>query len=149
MLLKNNFASVYGTGGVTIGGSPYHLKFNSAFAIEKFLPAGGKPAVLKASATNPTNSAAGVLAGQVLAVRLSVDFSNAGIITGGLGALKISTGPLMGYTLTQALALANQVLAGNTSALPSGMSVSRLNDQMTRINENYDNGTTNNGFLVP
>ena len=42
-----------------------------------------------------------------------------------------------------------EVLGGNTAALPAGVSLSMLNDVMTRINENFDNGTTNNGFLVP
>ena len=56
---------------------------------------------------------------------------------------------LAGQTVMQVLALANQVLGGNTAALPAGVSLSMLNDVMTRINENFDNGTTNNGFLVP
>jgi hypothetical protein len=91
-----------------------------------------------------------VFAGQVLALKLSVDFSNAGIITGGLAAVRIATGNLLaGSTVAQVLALANQVIAGNLSALPSGVSVSTLNDVVSRINQNYDNGTTNNGFLVP
>ena len=149
MLLRNNFATVY-PNGVTIGGSPYYLKFTSQSAIEVFLPAGGKPGVLNKSATNPTSSSANVFAGQVLALRLSVDFSNAGIITAGLSSLKIATGnPLAGSTVVQVLALANQVIAGNTSALPAGLSVSSLNDLISRINQNYDNGTTNNGILVP
>jgi hypothetical protein len=47
------------------------------------------------------------------------------------------------------LALANQVLAGNTSVLPSGTTVSSLNDLLSRMNQNYDGGTTNGGILVP
>ena len=115
-----------------------------------FLPAGGAPKALKASANNPTSSAAGVFAGQVLAVRLAVDFSNAGAIAHGLGDLKIAPGrTLAGQTVLQVLATANRVLGGDLAALPPGMSISALNDVMTRINENFDNGTTNNGFLVP
>jgi hypothetical protein len=149
MLLKNNFATVYPT-GVTIGGSPYNLKFTSASAIEAFLPAGGKPGVLNKSATNPKSSSANVFGGQVLALQLSVDFSNAGITTVGLSARKVAPGnPMAGSTVAQVLAVANQVIAGNPSALPTGMSVSNLNDVVSRINENYDNGTTNNGYLVP
>jgi len=83
-------------------------------------------------------------------VQLAVDFSSAGKITGGLKDLKIAPGnTLAGQTVMQVLALANQVLGGNTAALPAGVSLSMLNDVMTRINENFDNGTTNNGFLVP
>ncbi len=149
MILKNNFAKVY-PNGVTIGGSPYYLKFTSQPAIEAFLPAGGKPGVLNKSATNPTSSSANVFAGQVLALQLSVDFSKAGVITAGLAGQKLAPGnPLAGSTVTQVLTLANQVLAGNTSALPSGMSVSSLNDLLSRMNQNYDGGTTNGGILVP
>lgn len=152
MLLQNNFAAVYGASGVTIGlpgvSGKYHLKFTSATAIRNFLPAGGAPKALKASATNPTTSAAGVFAGQVLAAKLSVSFSAAGVTAPGLGSLKVAAGyPLAGQTVSQVLALAEQALGGG--ALPSGVTFSALNDVMTRINENFDNGTSNNGFLVP
>ena len=153
-LLQNNFNTVYPTGAVIIGvpnvAGRYYLRFTSSTAIRNFLPTGGAPKVLKASAVNPTTCAAGVFAGQVLAVQLAVDFSSAGKITGGLKDLKIAPGnTLAGQTVMQVLALANQVLGGNTAALPAGVSLSMLNDVMTRINENFDNGTTNNGFLVP
>ena len=153
MLLQNNFTAVY-PNGVTIGitgvTGRYYLKFTSSAAVRNYLPAGGAPKALKASATNPTTTTAGVFAGQVLAVQLAVDFSAAGKITSGLSALKIAPGnPLAGQTVAQVLALANKVLGGNTAALPAGVSISTLNDVMTRINENFDNGTTNNGYLVP
>ena len=38
-------------------------------------------------------------------------------------------------------------LGADTGALPLGMSVSNLNDIVTAINQNYDNGSTNNGYL--
>lgn len=152
MLLQNNFAAVFGSAGVTIGlpgaAGKYHLTFTSSQAIRNFLPAGGAPKALKASATNPTTSAAGVLAGQVLAATLSVRFSNAGVTATGLKDLRIAQGNLLaGQTVEQALALANKALGGG--GLPPGVSFSALNDVMTRINENFDNGTSNNGFLVP
>lgn len=147
-VLANNFAAVYPS-GVTIGWSgKYTLKFTSALAVRSFLPAGGAPKALKASAVNPTSSAAGVFAGQVLAATLSVDFSERGVTAPGLKHLRIATGhTLLGRTVEEALALANQALGGG--GLPPGVSFSALNDVMTRINENFDNGTTNNGFLVP
>jgi hypothetical protein len=43
------------------------LKFTAASDVLTFLPAGGAPHVLTASATNPHTSNAGELAGQVLA----------------------------------------------------------------------------------
>jgi len=123
------------------------LKFTSAAAIEAFLPAGGKAAALAASATNPTSSGAGVFAGQVLALRLSVDFSVKGITKTGLSTMKVASGPLAGQTVQQVLALANAVLGGG--ALPSGMTVSQLNDIVDKINNNFDGGTANGGYLIP
>ena len=146
MLLKNNFATVYPGLSVTIGGGKT-LKFTSAKAIEGFLPQGGTPSVLKVSAVNPLGSAAGVFGGQVLALRLSVDFSAAGIKKPGLGSLTVISGPLSGYTVNQVLALANAVLGGATSALPAGVTISQVNEVVDAINNNFDNGTTNNGYL--
>lgn len=167
MVLQTNFSTVYNAcpsktvspttaanSCVTIGiageTGRFFLRFTTSTAVMNFLPAGGAPKALKASANNPTSSAAGVFAGQVLAVQLAVNFSNAGVITPGLASLKVASGhPLAGQTVSQVLAIANRVLGGDLSVLPPGMSISALNDAMARINENFDNGTTNNGFLVP
>jgi hypothetical protein len=145
-LLANNFGRVYPGGSVAIGGN-YELTFTSALTIQNFLPQGGTPAVLTGSATNPTNSAAGVFAGQVVALQLSVDFSNKGITPSGLSALLVASGPLQGQTVAQVLALANTVLGGNTGALPSGLTVSGLVSILDAINQNFDGGTQNNGYL--
>jgi len=144
-LLANNFANVFGSAGVTIGGT-YTYNFSSALAVRNFLPQGGTPTVLTASATNPTTKI-NVLAGQVLALQLSVSFSNAGITRNGLSSLTVVSGPLAGKTVAQVLALADAVLGGNTAALPSGLTVSGLNDIVTAINQNYDNGTIDNHYL--
>ncbi len=133
-LLKNNFSKVYPGGSVVIGGTK-KLTFTSASAIESFLPAGGTPGVLGASATNPSSSAAGVFAGQVLALQLSVDFSNQGITTGGLANLKVISGSLSGQTIAQVLALANSVIGGGS--LPSGLTLSGLNDIVNSLNNNF------------
>ncbi|MCW3052239.1 MAG: Ig family protein, partial [Chthonomonadales bacterium] len=144
-LLVNNFVKVFGTAGVTIGGN-YTYKFTSAVAVQNFLPQGGTPATFTFSATNPT-ARTNVFAGQVLALQLSVSFSNAGITRNGLSSLTVVSGPLAGKTVAQVLALADAVLGGNTAALPSGLTVSGLNDIVTNINQNYDNGTTDNHYL--
>jgi hypothetical protein len=147
MLLKNNFATVYPGGFVAIGGTN-KLTFTSALSIENFLPQGGTAGALAASATNPTSSAAGVFAGQVLALQLSVDFSNKGIKNGGLALLHVASGPLAGKTVAQVLAYANAALGGD--GLPAGISsISQLNDIVDKINNNFDNGTVNLGYLIP
>ena len=143
-ILVSNWTTVYGAAGVTIGGTRT-LKFTSALGVQNFLPQGGTPAVLGASATNPTTSAAGVFAGQVLALQLSVDFSNKGITKAGMGSLHLTQGKLAGQTISQVLALANSVLGGG--ALPAGLTISDLNNIVDALNNNYDNGTTNNGYV--
>lgn len=145
-LLSTKFATVYPGGSVSIGGTK-KLTFTSASAIEKFLPQGGTASVLTSNATNPTSSSAGVFAGQVMALQLSVDFSKAGITRTGLGNLAVVSGPLAGHTVTAVLSLANTVIGGNTGALPSGLTVSGLNAIVDAINNNFDNGTTDNHYL--
>ena len=139
MLLLQNFSKVYPGGSVVIGGTN-KLTFTSAGAIQAFLPQGGPPGILSASLTNPTSSSAGVFAGQVLALQLNVDFSAAGVTTLGLGnfILKGTGTSLDGFTISQILAIANQVLGGNLGALPAGFSVSSLNDLVDTLNQAFD-----------
>lgn len=146
-LLARHFATVYGGGPVVIGGT-YTLTFTSASAIEKFLPGGGTSKPLTASQVNPTKSAAGNIAAQLLALRLAVDFSAAGITKRGLGALVMQSGPLAGMSVDQILVLANTVVGGQPSALPSGLSISGLASILESLNLNYHEGTVNQGLLA-
>jgi hypothetical protein len=146
-LLAEKFASVYPTGFVIIGGR-FTLKFTSASAIEAFLPQGSTPAALTASAVNPTNRIT-VLAGQVLALQLNIDFSAKGLTRAGLGELTLTSGNLAGQTVNAVAELANRVLGGDLSALPAGVSISELNEVVASINQNFDNCTTDNGNLKP
>ena len=114
------------------------LTLTSARAIQDFLPQGGKPGTLKCWATNPCSTAAGVFAGQVLALRLNVDFSNAGITPRGPGGVTLTSGPLSGRTVAEVLALAERVPGGEVCALPCGMSISQLNAIVDGINRKYD-----------
>lgn len=135
-LLAAKFCKVYPGGYVSLGGY-YKLKFYGAAAVRAFLPQGGRAGMLRCSAVNPTSSSAGVFAGQVLALKLNVDFSNAGITTPGLGSVKLTSGPLAGKTIAQVLAIAEQVLGGNDGALPGRMTISQLNDVVDGINNRY------------
>jgi hypothetical protein len=150
--LSDSFSTVYYSGSVTIGGK-YSLTFTSASAIEKFLPEVGQPGMLTkayVAATNPTGptTPAGVLAGQLLALQLNVDFSNDGFTRGGLGKLYLASGPLAGQTVSQILALANAVVGGDLSGLPAKLSLSDLNNILTNINENYDSGEDDRHYLL-
>lgn len=141
--LADNFARVYPV-GITIGGTKT-IKLTSSVAVEKFLPQGSTPARLTQNYLNPTWDIT-VLAGQVLALRLNVDFSAAGLTRVGVGALTVSSGELDGMTVNQVLALGNSVLGGGS--LPYGLTLSELNSVITKINENFNDGSQNNGYLT-
>ncbi len=148
MLLSNNFATVYPSGQVVVGGaSPlYSITFQGALAIQNYLPAGGKPKALTADYLNPTSTSSGVFGGQVLALELNADFSGltdpisgAIIVPGGFGDLVLSnTGTsLDGQTVSYILALANLALGGG--ALPLDYTIPSLNDLISFLNQGFDN----------
>lgn len=99
-------------------------------------------ATLTQDYTNPGSTSSGVFGGQVLALRLNVDFSDRDITPGGpLGDLVLdSTGTsLDGMTIAQILAAAERALGGGS--LPSGYSISTLNELISNLNEAFDGGT--------
>ena len=129
-LLAKVFPTVYPS-GVTIGGT-FTLTFDSAAAVRAFLPAGGTPGVLTSSATDPTSSAAGVFAGQVLALQLNVDIEHYGtVVISGTGT------SFDGKTVADVLAAANTALGGGP--LPAGFTISSLNDLVDSLNQKFDN----------
>ena len=133
--------------GVAIGCGNNKLIFDSSAAVAAYLPAGGGPAVLPAGiVTNPTSSR-GVLSSQVLAIALAVGFDNAdpnfSASSTSFASLTIKSGTFQGMTVAAFLQLANDVLGGcSTQYTPS-----QINETATAINENFDNGTVDNGVL--
>ena len=140
--LAERFAQVYPSGSV-IGGTKT-IKLTSAAAVEAFLPQAGTPAKLTQDYINPT-SPISALAGQVLALRLNVDFSAAGLTTMGFATLTVVEGELAGITVNDVLALGNAVLGGG--ALPSGLKLSDLTQIIRLINSNFDGATHDNDYL--
>ncbi|MBW2996798.1 hypothetical protein KY349_00485 [Candidatus Woesearchaeota archaeon] len=146
-LLQNNWATVIG--GNLVVGVGNTLTFSGASAVAAYLPAGGPANALTSSHTNPTSTEAGVLGGQVTALKLNVLFSDAGIgkipPTGGLlRDLYIASGDFEGWTVGQFLLLAEQVLGGTSTAY----SPSQVNEAASAINENFVDCAEDNGFLV-
>jgi len=131
-ILQNAFPVVY-PAGVAIGSfSPglFHLLFTSSGAIENFLPEGGTPAALTASATDP-GKIGNVFAGQVLALQLNVGIEGEGqVIVTGTGT------SFDGQTVASVLAAANLALAGGP--LPAGFTISQLNDLVDSLNQRFD-----------
>jgi PEP-CTERM motif-containing protein len=82
-LLNADFNTVYGSSfdEVTVGGT-YTMSFDSAGAVEAYLPASGAPGPLNANLLDPATSHSGSFGGDVVALTLDVNFSSR---TGGTG----------------------------------------------------------------
>jgi len=140
-----NFAAAF-PNGLTLGCTTYTMTLTSAQAVCDFLPCGGPAKALTANYTNPT-SLKNVLAGQLVALSLSVGFDKWDPAFAGsplnLGTLTVASGPFKGMTVNAVLAEANQALGG----CQSKFSIADLVSILSAINENFDNGNTNNGIL--
>lgn len=140
-----HFAAAF-PNGVVIGCGSNTLTFTTSAAVAAYLPAGGSPSVLNGSAVNPTSSR-GVLSSQVLAIALAVGFDNSdpnfSASSASFSSLTINSGTFAGMSVANFLQLANDVLGGcSTQYTPS-----QINAAATAINENFDNGTVDNGYL--
>ncbi len=147
-LLATNFTRLYPV-SLMIGGTKT-IKLTSAAAVQAYLPDSKPIGVLRNNYTNPLTTEAGVIGTQVTALRLNVDFSNAGIFKPGLANLKVAPGnKLAGYMVGQVLSIGNAVLGGNTAALPVGVTLDDLKKILEKINNNFDRGTHDRKDLVP
>jgi hypothetical protein len=136
--LHANFDAAYPS-GLTIGCGDNTLSFNSAQEITDFLPEGSTASALP----NLT-----VLTGQLVAASLNVgfdaydaDFAGSDVA---LGDMFIDTDGFEGMTLSDILSAANEVIGGCSDAF----SYPALNAVLTTINENFDNGTQDNGHIT-
>ncbi|MDP4116531.1 MAG: choice-of-anchor A family protein, partial [Bacteroidota bacterium] len=132
--------------GMTIG-TLKTAKFSTAVSIKNFLPQGGTASAFTTNYVNPTSTSAGVFGGQVAALAMNVYYDNAGKLGNNplkLKDLKVVSGTFQGKTVAEILDLCNKALGGETT----GFTFSQLNDAATSINENFDNGNTNNGYLT-
>jgi len=82
---------------------------------------------------------------------LNVGFSQAGCMPQNdstpLGDLLIASGPMADVSVSDLLEYAIDALNGGTNYQRFGISLSQLNDMVTSVNENFVDGTANNGFL--
>ena len=102
-----------------------HIELTSADAVKAYFPSGGPAGSLTTSFLNPTQNATGtgVFGGDVVALKLDVDYSDAGLIpnASGLdfGDLTLCGVPslpaLTGMRVRDYLALANAALAGHST----------------------------------
>lgn len=144
--LHANFAAAF-PNGITVGCSPdYNIKLSTAHAITDLLPTGGQAAVLKQNYSNPA-AIKNVLVGHLVALTLSTGFdsydANFGQAGIQLNQMQIGSGAFAGWTVKDFLAEANKTLGGCGT-----YSLDKVLTTATTINENYVDGTVNNGFLV-
>lgn len=156
-LLTNDFNTVYAAsaGEVTVGpmSGGYTLSFDSAGAVESYLPASGAIGPLDASLLDPTTSASGSFGGDVVALTLDVNFSSAGFLHGtapyAFGNLVIAGIPAQfpqfpalsgvdGLTVSQFLGQLDTLLGGGS--LSSGYTIADLDPIAIQIENSFTDG---------
>ena len=126
-LLVANYDVVYGaTLGVVEVGIPgaagFSIRFTSSTDLLNYLPAGGPIGPLTIDDVNPSSTASGAFGGETLALKINVDFSDAGLELGASGVpfgdvtlCNFTVQPLLnGLTVRQFLGLVNTLLGGGT-----------------------------------
>ncbi|MCE1189345.1 MAG: choice-of-anchor A family protein [Ignavibacteria bacterium] len=132
--------------GLTIGGTKT-ATFSSAATVKAYLPAGGTAAAFTSNYTDPVSTSAGVFGGQLVALMLNVQLNEAGFLGTNsvkLGQLVITTGSLTGKTVYDLLNYANIAIGGGTTPY----SIADLNSALDGVNNNFDGGSQNLGFLT-
>ncbi len=145
--MTNNFSSAF-PNGLTIGSSTNKLSLTSAASVTSFLPSGGTPAALSAgNLINPT-SYGNTFAGQLVAATLNVTFDSYDpsftSSNNQLSSYVCTFSPFNGVSVSQLLMEANRAIGGGSTAY----TISDLNDALTKLNENYDNGTVDLGYFT-
>ncbi len=144
--LHQNFEEAFPRGVVI--GSGLTLTFTSASAITKYLPGGGRPKALTASATDPMK-AHSVLASQLLAATLSVEFDKYDSDFSSSSALLenqfIAKGIFKGMTVKEFLSIAN--LALGSEKYEAKYKLSEIADALAKLNQSFVDGKRNTGFI--
>jgi hypothetical protein len=120
----NVYASTLGVVEVGISGSSgFSMRFSSPTSVINYLPSVGTPAALNADVLDPTTTASGQFGGDVLALKLNVDFSDAGFLNGNVntkfGDLVLynfnNLPALNGLTIRQFLVVVDTLLGGGST----------------------------------
>ena len=146
-LLTASYGPVYAAQSdvFAIGTGGYSLSFGDAAHLLAFLPQAGAAGPLTQNQTNPGSSEAGIFGGDVAALKLDVDFADAGVLAGAVGTpfgdLHLcgltDTPDLDGSTIRQLLAIANGWLGGNSG--PDTLAA--IDALVANVNVTFDGGT--------
>jgi hypothetical protein len=149
-LLQNNYTAIFAsTSDVFELGSPtgFTMAFTSPTALAEYLPDVGPIGALDADLANPTSSAAGAFGGDVTALVLNIDFSDAGLLPQNIrlpfGDLVLQNlpgphskgGVLNGKTVRQFSAILNTVLGGGSY---STYTIAELDPIVSGLNTSFD-----------
>jgi hypothetical protein len=140
-LLLSDFSNVYNAGGgdgslgVGIGNS---ISFTASDGLSNYLPGVGTAGALIQNYEDPTATSSGAYGGEVVALRLNVDFSAAGFLPGTSGlpfgnlyltGFDTTLPNLNGMTVSQFLTL-NETLLGGGSGIYGILDIDLLDDQL-------------------
>lgn len=146
------------------GDGAFAVHLTSSAAVEALLPTGGKAGKLTGDLTNPTSTPAGVFAGQLASCKLSVQFDLAGVFDAVKGLPGVQLGnlefvgqvhpKLIGKSVDEVIALSDLAISGAAMPLDvdgdlvGDVGYSDLSSALDKVNNNFDNGTVNNGVLA-
>jgi hypothetical protein len=145
-LLANRFTAMYsGLFQVGIvGSSGFSMSFTSASALLLYLPAFGTSGPLTSNLANPTTSSSGIFGGDVVSLKLNVDFSAAGHLGGSAGLrfgdlrlCSLATSGINGLTVSQLLGVANTLLGGGSASV----TIAQLAPVLASLNASFAAGT--------
>jgi hypothetical protein len=152
ILLADRYDFVYfATGGVLevglLGAAGFSMAFTSATAVLAYQPAIGNVGPLDADLVDPTTTASGAFGGEVVALKLNIDFAASGDLVGSsglqFGGLTMcaftATPALNGITVMDFLVMLNSALGGG----PAPYTISELHLISEQVNGAFSNGSPN------
>jgi hypothetical protein len=143
----------------------YAIVLTSSQAVEDLLPVGGSPDALdEGDEVDEDDSEAGGFASQLIAARLNVDFDDAGAFddlkgqtSGKLGDLILTGGvdeDLEGFSVRELITLSEKAISKELEQPfdvdgdgEDDVDIGDLHAALATVNENFDNGTVNQGNL--
>jgi hypothetical protein len=146
--LSGNYDTVYAGGILEVGlagSAGFSMRFTGPGAVISYLPATGTVGALTSDLVDPTSTSSGSLGGNVVALKLNVDFDDANILAnasatpfGDLLICNLSALPLLqGLSVRAFLDILNTGLGGGSTVYSLGV----LNNVATLVNGAFEGGT--------
>jgi hypothetical protein len=148
-LLVANYTSVYAPSDLfeigILGPTGFSIIWSNTTDLLGFLPSSGVPAALDADLVDPASSSAGSFAGEVAALKLNIDFSDAGLLThpagvafGNLELVNFSgaLSGLDGLSVRDLLGQVNVLLGGGAA----GYTIDDVFETLDDVNASFNEG---------